>query len=551
MNQFLAATQNINDIPCGGAEVLRTIKFAMTMIDIICFIIPIILILIITVGFAKNVIANNVDDMKKEFILIVKKIIMCVGIFFIPLIVRTVNIMLGDLGVDYSKCITLSQQNDFSQYEIKYPEIENNQDVNLSNGKTTAIPGESKTDDSKSTNIKETDLNVFIGDSRFKGMSDAVNKSSTDIWISEVGAGYTWFSTKALNELKNKVDNNKTYNIFINMGVNDLGNKESYAKKYAELASTYSSSNIIIVSVNPVDENAEKKSGYKVKNSEITEFNNTVKKAEGVTYCDTNSKIKSSFKTNDGIHYTNDTYKKIYEEMKKCTIGNNSNTSPAEKVKSSNTGTSNPQSTTYKIIFIGNSKTAVQNIPKKVQKMAENGGYKVNITSATEASRSLIWLAKNKKSTIKKSYDIAVLQDKTDNVESNLTKYKEGAKNVSSLLKEGNKNVKIYLRQTWGYKENRNNAKKHKAVQQNATKVSKEIGATIIPDGLAWDTFYNKYPNLELYSDERHQNPTGAYLTAACIYKSILGGNPLQLTYYGDLSEEEAKRTQDIANTIC
>ena len=86
MNQFLAATQNINDIPCGGAEVLRTIKFAMTMIDIICFIIPIILILIITVGFAKNVIANNVDDMKKEFILIVKKIIMCVGIFFIPLI---------------------------------------------------------------------------------------------------------------------------------------------------------------------------------------------------------------------------------------------------------------------------------------------------------------------------------------------------------------------------------------------------------------------------------------------------------------------------------
>lgn len=85
--------------------------------------------------------------------------------------------------------------------------------------------------------------------------------------------------------------------------------------------SKYKNSKIIIVSVNPIDDNLAKQHGYEPTNSQVKSFNKKLKKnlKNGIIYCDTYSQIEKNLKTSDGIHYEDSTYKKIYETiLKKC-----------------------------------------------------------------------------------------------------------------------------------------------------------------------------------------------------------------------------------------
>ena len=107
------------DVDCGGDEVLKVIKFAMEMVDLVCFIVPIVLIVMIVIDFSKSVIANNEGDMTKNLQMVIKRIVMCVGLFIVPVIVRAVIFLLGNLGVDYVSCIDKARNTDFSQLEQK------------------------------------------------------------------------------------------------------------------------------------------------------------------------------------------------------------------------------------------------------------------------------------------------------------------------------------------------------------------------------------------------------------------------------------------------
>ena len=103
---------------CGGAEILKIIKFIWSLLDIIFIIVPIGLILMISIDFAKNVIAGKEEEMKKNANLAIKRILFCVAI------VEFTITLLGDLGVDYASCINIALKEDISQYEFEYPEID-------------------------------------------------------------------------------------------------------------------------------------------------------------------------------------------------------------------------------------------------------------------------------------------------------------------------------------------------------------------------------------------------------------------------------------------
>lgn len=306
---------------CGGEEPLRAIKFALSILDIICFIIPILLIVLITVSFVKNVIAQSVDDMKKEFLIVLKKIISCVAIFFVPTIVSVVMSVLGNLGIDYAACIDASKEDDLSKYKVDVDIQKNNNNYSFTeNGKTKVVDGQKNNDTSSNNNQTKnvsTDHNIFIGDSRTLGMERAVGNNN-DYWIAKSGEGYQWFKDTALSKLNTILQENKDthYNIFINLGVNDIDNADKYKQEFQTLANKLKNHNIIIVSVNPLDETRYKKT-Y-ISNDKIEKFNQTISTTSNVTYCDTYNKIKNNFSTDDGLHYTSNTYKKIYQEMKNC-----------------------------------------------------------------------------------------------------------------------------------------------------------------------------------------------------------------------------------------
>lgn len=153
---------------------------------------------------------------------------------------------------------------------------------------------------------------IFIGDSRFVGMNDACGISNTDnrFVIAMIGEGYDFLVNTALqraDEITTENSDITNWKYIICLGVNDLYNIDKYISEYNKLKTTV---DLVIVSVNPIEYHSS------ITNDDIDEFNNRIKDIGDVQYIDTNYTLcKEGFSTVDGIHYTSDTYKLIYNTI--------------------------------------------------------------------------------------------------------------------------------------------------------------------------------------------------------------------------------------------
>ena len=123
---------------------------------------------------------------------------------------------------------------------------------------------------------------IMVGDSRFVGMSASVSNSST------------W-------HLGN-VNNYISY-------MNALG--EQLREKGAT---------VYFMTVNPIDDKTAKKKGYEVRNASVISFDKKMAAGlRGFGIIDTYDELVfEGFSTVDGVHYTADTYRKIYSYMYSC-----------------------------------------------------------------------------------------------------------------------------------------------------------------------------------------------------------------------------------------
>ena len=109
------------DVDCGGEGILKIIKFIWILLDCVKFIVPMGLIVMVMVDFAKNVISGREDDMKKNVNMVLKRVVFAMAIFLIPSIVQTAIHLLGKYWVDYAFCIDIAvNESDLSKYRTKY-----------------------------------------------------------------------------------------------------------------------------------------------------------------------------------------------------------------------------------------------------------------------------------------------------------------------------------------------------------------------------------------------------------------------------------------------
>ena len=110
----------VNGFTCGGADILKIIKFVDILLDAVLFIIPMALIIMVSVDFAKNVIAGKEDEMKKNTNIAIKRILFCAALFLInPFITFVVNFV-GESGDSYLKCIEIANSETAWQYKIDW-----------------------------------------------------------------------------------------------------------------------------------------------------------------------------------------------------------------------------------------------------------------------------------------------------------------------------------------------------------------------------------------------------------------------------------------------
>ena len=143
---------------------------------------------------------------------------------------------------------------------------------------------------------------LFVGDSRTVGMSWATGANA----IAKVSMGYYW--------AKNQLSQVKTYdntNIVFWFGVNDLYNVSNYITMYNDLYESMKDKNvnIYVMAVTPCCYS------YSRLNPDIASFNAKMQAGlnENIEFIDTYSFLnQNGFGSSDGLHYSNTTYKAIY-----------------------------------------------------------------------------------------------------------------------------------------------------------------------------------------------------------------------------------------------
>ena len=169
---------------------------------------------------------------------------------------------------------------------------------------------------------------VVVGDSRMSLIvdDDDLLKPFNFMFVAKSAMKIDWLENYALGQVKEILKNdNYNYHIVVNMGVNDLNDdvikadeiSEKYFKLYKNLAKEYPEAKVYLLSVNPIDDKTinEKWSTNNRTTAEINLFNKTTQKElkrkslDNMYYCDSYHSI--NFETYDGLHYTEDTNKKI------------------------------------------------------------------------------------------------------------------------------------------------------------------------------------------------------------------------------------------------
>ena len=254
-----------------------------------------------------------------------------------------------------------------------------------------------------------------------------------------------------------------------------------------------------------------------------------------------NNKISNCWNNTNNLQLGNSTYINPYKDKKRTRV-----ITDQEYEKGISQGACLSKGSKTKVLFVGNSKTYVSNIPAKFKGIANNNGYNVEVKTAIRGGATLNALASEYATTIGgEKFDCVILQEQTDTYGGNYDVYSNGATKIVNIVRGKNSNVKTYIRALWITRESSSSSKERS--YSWTEKIAKNTNSTVIYDGKNFDKSRSSN-NINLFGDSIHQNNNGAYLSALTIYQVLSGNKTISTTYYGDVEESTAKKLIAIVN---
>lgn len=173
-----------------------------------------------------------------------------------------------------------------------------------------------------------------------------------------------------------------------------------------------------------------------------------------------------------------------------------------------------------KILYIGNSFTARNDLPGLIAQLAASRGKSIEhcLISAGGASLRRHWNAgAARKAITSGDYDYVVLQEQSTLPVKNAARMHESVRLFDEEIKKTGAKTVLYM--TWA---RRHSPQAQDIISEAYTSVGQEIGATVVPAGLAWRDFLEKHDQPVLHDrDQSHPTLAGSYL-AACVFVAVL-----------------------------
>ena len=235
------------------------------------------------------------------------------------------------------------------------------------------------------------------------------------------------------------------------------------------------------------------------------------------------------------------------------------------------------EKTTIHILFIGNSSTYYNQMPKIVGGLAEANGIPTEISSITAGNYKLTQFADETNAyhtqiveiLKKEKWDYVVLQDHRESIIQNLSESKEAVMSLKKLIDEAGAQTILYETQAdlngRSFKINDmsvflDQEQIQYLLNQNYYQLSNQLNVTLSPAGMNYVKCMQVYPEINLYyTDSQHPSIAGSYLAACSLYETIFDD-----TAYGNefvpgseldtnsllkgLDLEEAQKLQEVAD---
>ncbi len=179
------------------------------------------------------------------------------------------------------------------------------------------------------------------------------------------------------------------------------------------------------------------------------------------------------------------------------------------------------QSSSKKILFVGNSYTYFWNLPKQVELMALAKEHKLEIRQSTAGGVNWgqHWRGEKDLNTrdiiLNGGFDYVVLQNHSMSTIQRQDSMMIYGKKFAQLIRDSGAEPILYM--TWSRKWN---PLMQSTISKGYTALGKQIDAIVLPIGELWQKSRTLMPDLDLYDpDGSHPNAIGTYLTACAFFK--------------------------------
>ena len=210
------------------------------------------------------------------------------------------------------------------------------------------------------------------------------------------------------------------------------------------------------------------------------------------------------------------------------------------------------------VLFIGNSYTFGNDLPKMFRQLAKSGGYDVT----TDISAVGGWWLKdhlNAPETSDKiserAWDYVVLQEQSvvpSRLDERNSSMYPAARQLVQMIQANNSSPIFFM--TWGRRDGFSDVgfDSYKPMQTALTNgymgIANELDAMVAPVGIAWQQVRQQHPEINLYQEDgSHPSEQGSYLAACVFYATVFQESPEGLRYDAGLSQEETAVLQRIA----
>ena len=181
-----------------------------------------------------------------------------------------------------------------------------------------------------------------------------------------------------------------------------------------------------------------------------------------------------------------------------------------------------------RILFIGNSFTARNNLPALLARLANARGRTVEhrlISAGGATLRQHLNAGTALAAIAEGTYDIVVLQEQSTLPGRNATRMHESVRDFHTAIEQAGARTALYM--TWA---RRNAPEAQQAITTAYATIAAELGATLVPVGMVWDRFLSAHDSPLLHdADNSHPALAGSYLAACVFLISLLGEHPVDI----------------------